>query len=94
MKKILVFGGTRFFGKALVQRLINKGHEVTIATRGQTKDEFGPSVKRIIVDRENKESLIEEYIEGIPGNKYENKEFVLEKLGKYSRKIKCFAFSS
>ena len=32
--------------------------------------------------------LIEEYIEGIPGNKYEDKEFVFEKLGVYSRKIK------
>ena len=58
MGEILVFGGTRFFGKALVQRLINKGHVVTIATRGQTKDDFGSSVKRMIVDRENKESLM------------------------------------
>lgn len=36
----------------------------------------------------NVDFLIEEYIEGIPGNKYENKEFVFEKLGIYSRKIK------
>ena len=57
MKKILVFGGTRFFGKALVHRLLQKGYEVTIATRGQVKDDFGTAVKRVIVDRENKESL-------------------------------------
>ena len=55
--KILVFGGTRFFGKALVHRLLENEHEVTIATRGQTKDDYGTSVKRIIVDRENKASL-------------------------------------
>lgn len=36
----------------------------------------------------NIDFLIEEYIEGIPGNKYENKQFVFEKLGIYSRKIK------
>ena len=59
MKKILVFGGTRFFGKAMVQRLINRGHEVTIATRGQVKDDFESSVKRMVVNRENKESLIQ-----------------------------------
>lgn len=36
----------------------------------------------------NIDFLIEEYIEGIPGNIYENKQFVFEKLGIYSRKIK------
>ena len=65
MKKILVFGGTRFFGKALAQRLIHKGYEVTIATRGQARDDFGSSVNRIIIDRENKESLMQAI-----GNKY------------------------
>ncbi|EQC2287634.1 NAD-dependent dehydratase, partial [Listeria monocytogenes] len=27
--KILVFGGTRFFGKKLVERLVSEGHDVT-----------------------------------------------------------------
>ena len=36
----------------------------------------------------NADYLIEEYIEGISGDKYENKNFVFEKLGIYSRKIK------
>lgn len=36
--KILVFGGTRFFGKKLVERLVSEGHEVTIGTRGKTED--------------------------------------------------------
>jgi len=41
--KILVLGGTRFFGIHMVNDLIEKGHEVTIATRGITPDYFGDS---------------------------------------------------
>lgn len=36
----------------------------------------------------NIDFLIEEYINGISGNEYEKKEFVFEKLGMYSRRIK------
>ena len=55
--KILVVGGTRFFGVHLVRALIRKGHEVTIATRGNTKDVFGDNIHRIIVDRCDPEAL-------------------------------------
>ena len=55
--KILVFGGTRLMGKYLVRELIEKGHDVTIATRGIAKDDFGCQVKRITVDRYNEESI-------------------------------------
>lgn len=54
---ILVFGGTRFFGVHLVEKLLENGHEVTIATRGLTKDHFGDRVKRLIVDRCDAKSL-------------------------------------
>lgn len=57
MKKILVLGGTRFFGKVLVENLIKQGHEVTVATRGITEDTFKDKVKRLVIDREDKESL-------------------------------------
>ncbi|MED1852411.1 NAD-dependent epimerase/dehydratase family protein [Brevibacillus borstelensis] len=33
MKKVLVLGGTRFFGKRLVKGLVDSGYDVTIATR-------------------------------------------------------------
>ncbi|GLB29921.1 hypothetical protein LAD12857_18440 [Lacrimispora amygdalina] len=55
--KILMFGGTRFFGIHTVNELIKNGHDVSIATRGITSDKFGSSVKRIILDRNNQESL-------------------------------------
>lgn len=55
--KILVFGGTRFMGKHLVQELISKGHNVTIATRGITKEEFGDRITRLVVNRTDNDSL-------------------------------------
>ncbi|MEW9097389.1 MAG: NAD-dependent epimerase/dehydratase family protein [Clostridiaceae bacterium] len=57
MSKVLVFGGTRFFGKSLVRTLIDNEYDVTIATRGITKDNFEDKVKRITVDRDNKGAL-------------------------------------
>ena len=55
--KILVLGGTRFFGIHMVEDLLDAGHEVTIATRGNAKDSFGERVKRIIVERTSAESM-------------------------------------
>lgn len=39
MRRILILGGTRFFGKRLVERLLEDSkNEVTILTRGETSD--------------------------------------------------------
>lgn len=38
--KILVIGGTKFFGIHMIEALLDQGHEVSIATRGLTKDNF------------------------------------------------------
>ena len=53
---ILVFGGTRFFGKHLVRKLM-KSHRVTIVTRGIQPDDFGNGVSRMTVDRTDSISL-------------------------------------
>lgn len=55
--KILVIGGTRFFGIHTVNELLAKGHDVTIATRGKVPDEFGDRVRRIIIERTNEDSM-------------------------------------
>lgn len=55
--KILVLGGTRFFGIHLVKDLLEKGHEVTIATRGKMPDPFGERVNRLKVDRTDKRAM-------------------------------------
>ncbi|MBH5319634.1 NAD-dependent epimerase/dehydratase family protein [Paenibacillus sp. GSMTC-2017] len=57
MSKILVLGGTRFFGKRLVEGLVQNGHDVTIVTRGNMADSFGHSVKRLQVDRTDSTAL-------------------------------------
>ena len=54
---ILVIGGTRFFGIPMVDDLLKKGHDVTIATRGMAKDKYGDKVNRIIFDRCNADSI-------------------------------------
>ncbi|MDR6881884.1 redoxin domain-containing protein [Bacillus sp. 3255] len=59
--KILVLGGTTFFGRRLVQLLLGDGHDVTIATRGRTPDDFGDAVTRIKVDRKNQEAMMEAF---------------------------------
>ncbi|NGZ75600.1 NAD-dependent epimerase/dehydratase family protein [Saccharibacillus alkalitolerans] len=56
-QNVLVLGGTRFFGKILVEKLIGAGHAVTIATRGRTEDSFGDRVERIKVDRADEAAL-------------------------------------
>lgn len=55
--KILVIGGTMFFGVHMVEALLDNGHDVTIATRGLARDNFGDRVKRIIMDRTKPESI-------------------------------------
>lgn len=57
MKSAIILGGTQFFGKHLVQDLLNKGVKVTIATRGTTPDPFGDQVERIRLDRESRETI-------------------------------------
>lgn len=59
MTSVLVLGGTLFLGRHLVWSLLEQGVEVTVATRGQTADPFGDRVKRLVVDREKKESIAE-----------------------------------
>ncbi|WP_170289802.1 NAD-dependent epimerase/dehydratase family protein [Cytobacillus depressus] len=56
-KRVLVLGGTQFFGKKLVKKLIANGEIVTIATRGMSPDPFGEHVERLIIDRRDKESI-------------------------------------
>ncbi|WP_246346145.1 NAD-dependent epimerase/dehydratase family protein [Sedimentibacter hydroxybenzoicus] len=54
---ILVIGGTRYFGIYLVEELLAQGHNVTIATRGITKDNYGDKVSRIVFDRTDSDSV-------------------------------------
>jgi nucleoside-diphosphate-sugar epimerase len=56
-KRVLLIGGTRFFGILIARRLIEAGHDVTVATRGRAPDPFGAEVRRITVDRRDRSGM-------------------------------------
>ena len=49
--KVLILGGKRFLGIALVEALLKKGHTPTLFNRGLTNPELFPKVKNLIGDR-------------------------------------------
>ena len=53
--KVLFFGGTRFVGKALVSRLLSKGHEIFVFTRGNLP--IPNNVTHLKGDRANDEDM-------------------------------------
>jgi nucleoside-diphosphate-sugar epimerase len=65
-KKVLIIGGTRFFGKLLLRRLLKEGHQVTIATRRRAVDDFGGNVLRLHADRTD-EAAMEAAFKGTAG---------------------------
>lgn len=79
--KILVLGGTRFFGIPMIEELLRQGHEVTIATRQNAKDSFGDKVSRIKIERTDPASM---------KNAFRDKEYdvVFDKIAYCSNDIK------
>lgn len=55
--RVLVIGGTRFFGIHTVNALLAQGHDVTLATRGNSKNVFGNEVSYICIERTDPESM-------------------------------------
>ena len=50
--KLLILGGTRFVGRALVEEAQAKGHEVTLFNRGQSNPDLYPGVEKLRGDRD------------------------------------------
>ena len=49
--KILIIGGTRFLGKAIVEAAIARGHTITLFNRGQSNPDWFPNVEQLRGDR-------------------------------------------
>ena len=49
--RVLVMGGSRFMGVKLVERLLEGGHDVTIANRGTRNPTWSRPVQTIVGDR-------------------------------------------
>lgn len=78
---VLVIGGTRFFGIHMVNKLLENGHQVTIATRGNAVDKFENSVDKIVFDRNNEDSIKKAF----SGRKYD---IVIDKIAYCSNDVK------
>jgi 2'-hydroxyisoflavone reductase len=53
--KLLVLGGTRFLGPALVEYAMARGHTVTLFNRGQSNPGLFPNVEKLQGDRDAKD---------------------------------------
>ena len=56
--KLLILGGPRFLGRALIESALARGHDVTTFNRGQTNPDLFPEITKLHGDRtENIETL-------------------------------------
>jgi len=53
----LIIGGTRNLGPSIVHALLQRGYEVAVFNRGQTRDDLPEEVERLRGDRTNTEEL-------------------------------------
>ncbi|SEM13022.1 MULTISPECIES: NAD-dependent epimerase/dehydratase family protein [unclassified Butyrivibrio] len=80
--KILVVGGTRYFGIPMVNSLLQKGHEITIATRGNSKPDFEASVDYVVMDRMDSQSVNE----ALGGRHFD---LIIDKIAYSSKDVKA-----
>ena len=50
--KLLLLGGPKFVGRAVIDTALERGHEVTLFNRGMTGAELYPGLERIVGDRD------------------------------------------
>ena len=55
--RVLVIGGTKFFGRAVVERFLAGGHEVCVLSRGRSRPPFWDDVTPLIADREDRDAV-------------------------------------
>lgn len=58
-KRILILGGTGFIGPNTVRYAIERGHEVTIFTRGRRQVDLPAGVERLVGDRNDDHTALE-----------------------------------
>jgi len=56
--RILVLGGTKFLGRAIVEAALARGHELTLFNRGETNADLFPEVEKLRGDRSDDLSLL------------------------------------
>jgi 2'-hydroxyisoflavone reductase len=57
--RILVLGGTLFLGRHVVDAALERGHEITLFNRGQTRPDLFPDVEKLRGDRDGDLTALE-----------------------------------
>ena len=57
--RVLILGGTKFLGRAVVDEALARGHEVTLFNRGATNPELYPDVEKLRGDRDGDLTALE-----------------------------------
>lgn len=51
--RVLIFGGTGYIGPHFVRAAVERGHQVSVFTRGKTQADLPPNVERLFGDRDS-----------------------------------------
>ena len=79
--KLLVLGGTKFLGRAIVEAALAGGHEVSIFTRGKTNSDLFPEAEHLVGDRDGDLAALE-------GDRWDS---VVDTSGFYPRVVRASA---
>lgn len=79
--KILVIGGTGFFGIPMIEKLLSDGHEITVATRGNIQNPFRAATGQLIMDRSDYDSAKK----GLKGKEFE---VIIDKVAHCSKDVR------
>ncbi|MCY1046573.1 NAD-dependent epimerase/dehydratase family protein [Corallococcus sp. bb12-1] len=82
---ILILGGTRFLGPALVERAQERGHTLTLFNRGKSNPGLFPNVEKLQGDRDPTKG---EGLKALEGRKWD---VVIDTSGYYPRIVKASA---
>lgn len=83
--KILILGGTGFLGPWQVERLRERGHEITLFNRGKTRPDLFPDLEHLAGDRDPDKG---DGLKALEGRSFDA---VLDNSGYYPRHVKAAA---
>lgn len=93
--KILVIGGTSFFGKDIVELALDAGHQVAVFSRGNQRPDFWERVDHISGDRTDKidfaKKLANQQFDAVIDNIAFNREHVVNALNVFQGNIGRFS---
>ena len=82
--KLLIIGGTSFFGKEIVELALAAGHEVTVFSRGNTRPDFWSQIDHLAGDRNDADefaaNLADKQFDAVIDNIAFNRDHVLNTL--------------